>query len=117
MEELDRIRRELEARHAALRRRVGRIEAHRRHEGEPLDEDFEEQAVEQENDEVLDGLGESGSRELEAIGRALARIDEGTFGTCTRCGEPIPPARLRVMPTAETCVPCSDGRGDHGGES
>ena len=44
--------------------------------------------------------------ELEAIDAALKRIDFGTGGLCTACGEPIPLARLRAAPTAVTCVQC-----------
>ncbi|HEV2754885.1 MAG TPA: TraR/DksA C4-type zinc finger protein [Actinomycetota bacterium] len=37
---------------------------------------------------------------------ALARIDAGTFGTCERCGTPIPEERLEAIPTATLCVSC-----------
>lgn len=37
---------------------------------------------------------------------ALARIDAGTFGSCERCGNPIPPERLEAIPTATLCVAC-----------
>lgn len=35
---------------------------------------------------------------------ALARLDEGTYGTCVDCGQPIPDARLEVRPEAARCV-------------
>ena len=35
---------------------------------------------------------------------ALARIDDGTFGTCVDCGKPIPDARLEVRPEASRCI-------------
>jgi DnaK suppressor protein len=35
---------------------------------------------------------------------ALARIDDGTYGTCVDCGKPIPDARLEVRPEAARCV-------------
>ena len=35
---------------------------------------------------------------------ALARLDDGTYGTCIDCGKPIPPARLEVRPEASRCV-------------
>jgi DnaK suppressor protein len=38
--------------------------------------------------------------------RALARIDEGTYGTCESCGEPIGKARLQAFPRAVLCVAC-----------
>ena len=41
------------------------------------------------------------------VDAALARMDEGTFGVCTRCGNQIGIARLRVRPYEPTCVSCS----------
>jgi DnaK suppressor protein len=47
------------------------------------------------------------SRELLAQSeRALARIDEGSYGTCESCGEPIGKARLQAFPRATLCVAC-----------
>jgi DnaK suppressor protein len=43
---------------------------------------------------------------LELSERALARIDEGTFGVCTSCGQPIGKARLQAFPRATLCVTC-----------
>jgi DnaK suppressor protein len=38
--------------------------------------------------------------------QALARIAEGTYGTCDSCGEPIGKARLQAFPRATLCVSC-----------
>lgn len=38
------------------------------------------------------------------IEKALARVDEGTYGTCEACGKPIGDERLEVIPTARYCV-------------
>lgn len=48
-------------------------------------------------------------RALRRTEAALRRMRDGTFGTCQRCGKPIDPDRLRVVPTATTCVACADG--------
>jgi DnaK suppressor protein len=45
-------------------------------------------------------------RKLEAIEYALRQAQEGLYGVCERCGEPIDPARLEVMPEATLCVTC-----------
>lgn len=45
---------------------------------------------------------------LVEIDAALARIDDGTYGVCVVCGQPIPAARLEVRPTATTCVGCAN---------
>ena len=43
---------------------------------------------------------------LELSERALARIDEGTFGVCASCGQAIGKARLQAFPRATLCVTC-----------
>lgn len=45
-------------------------------------------------------------QQLEHIQAALQRVDEGTYGLCAACGEPIPPDRLEVLPYASLCVRC-----------
>ncbi len=47
-------------------------------------------------------------RELTRIGAALARLDDGEFGDCIKCGEPIPPARLAIDPAILVCVACAE---------
>jgi DnaK suppressor protein len=37
---------------------------------------------------------------------SLGRLDDGTFGTCERCGKEIPVERLEALPTARLCVDC-----------
>src|SRR2546428_8226053 len=39
---------------------------------------------------------------------ALERLNEGEYGVCVECSEPIPPARLRALPEVQTCVRCQD---------
>ena len=41
---------------------------------------------------------------MEKIDKALARIDEGTYGLCERCGKPIEKARLKALPYANLCL-------------
>ena len=44
------------------------------------------------------------------IKKALARIDEGTYGLCAACGEAIDPGRLEIMPYAVFCVRCQQAQ-------
>jgi len=44
--------------------------------------------------------------EMQAVERALARLDAGTYGDCASCGEPIALQRLMVQPAAENCADC-----------
>ena len=101
------IRSELLARRGVLERRVGRIQTDVRHQEAPLEADAEEQVVQLENDAVLQALDATGRRELEAIDRALARLEAGSYGTCAACGDEIPLARLHALPTATTCADCA----------
>jgi RNA polymerase-binding transcription factor len=43
---------------------------------------------------------------IDQMTRAIARIDEGTYGTCERCGRPIDAARLKELPHALLCLDC-----------
>jgi DnaK suppressor protein len=43
---------------------------------------------------------------IDQVTRAIARIDEGTYGTCERCGRPIDAARLKALPHALLCMDC-----------
>lgn len=53
-------------------------------------------------------LYQSGSSELAQIEEALQKIDDGTYGICGVCDEPIPLARLRALPFATMCVACKE---------
>jgi DnaK suppressor protein len=41
---------------------------------------------------------------LRKIERALARMDEGTYGICSRCGKPIEKTRLKALPYVDLCI-------------
>jgi RNA polymerase-binding transcription factor len=55
-------------------------------------------------DELDAGRLEDLRRELAAVERAEARLEEGTYGLSIESGEPIPDARLEALPTAERTV-------------
>jgi DnaK suppressor protein len=48
--------------------------------------------------------------ELADLDRAEARVATGEFGSCTRCGEPIPAAQLELRPARTLCVRCADAQ-------
>lgn len=43
---------------------------------------------------------------LALVDAAVERLDDGTFGTCLRCGKPIATARLEALPWAAYCIDC-----------
>ena len=89
-----------------LTRRVNAIDKDIRHEG--MSGDWEEQATERENDEVLESLGNASAQELAMIDQALKRIEDGEYFICSECGADIPPARLELLPYTTLCVNCAE---------
>jgi DnaK suppressor protein len=51
-------------------------------------------------------LEEHSGQVLEQIDTALTRIEDGTFGTCAKCGNPIAEERLEARPWASLCIDC-----------
>lgn len=45
---------------------------------------------------------------LEQVDKALARVEEGSYGTCTRCSKKISIPRLEAVPSAELCIECKE---------
>jgi DnaK suppressor protein len=53
-------------------------------------------------------LKQTDAKILRAIEEALVRIDNGTYGVCRDCGEPIAEARLNAIPWARVCIKCKE---------
>ena len=98
---------QLEARLGELTARLQRIESELE---QPVSDSFAEQAVEREEEEVLEDLGAAGVQEIRMIEAALDRIDQGTYGTCVVCGDPIGDDRLDVLPQTPMCRDCAAQR-------
>ncbi len=80
---------------------------------EPGDVQFDEESgegdplgVERERDLLLSAQARAA---VDEIDRALAKMDDGTYGVCERCGNAIPKARLKALPYAALCVACKSG--------
>jgi RNA polymerase-binding protein DksA len=61
--------------------------------------------------DALASLIERSEDRLQLIVHALARVTNGTYGTCAECGENIPLERLKALPFALLCVDCQQKRG------
>ncbi len=96
-------RERLQARRAELVERMIQLEDWL---DDPADQDAVERATERESDEVFEAQGLAGQQEVTAIDAALARIDNGMYGICMSCGEPISEARLDAVPHAALCRNC-----------
>jgi DnaK suppressor protein len=73
---------------------------------EPATE-IEERAQKVRDTRIFARLDDRRERQLKEIDDALERIALGSYGICERCGKPIPPARLRAVPTARFHVQCA----------
>ena len=84
-----------------------------------LSHSLEDQTDEDGNDSHLaDSASETVDREIEqslednaehllaSIDQALTRLDEGTYGSCVRCGKPVGDERLAALPYAAKCIEC-----------
>lgn len=101
---LDSLRDELKQQKVELEQRLSRIhENHRR----PLESDSKERAMQLENTEVVDALGNEAREELEQISVALQRIENGDYGLCISCGDAISEQRLKAFPRANKCIECA----------
>ena len=72
-----------------------------------LPADLEDQAIDLEDDEVLERLGRANETELRFLHDALKRIEDGSYGICARCGEDISDARLAAVPHTMVCKACA----------
>ena len=88
-----------------LQRRISMIDSDFAQE---RDDDFEELAVESQNDEVLNALQNEAIAELEQITKALHLLDCGKYGKCLDCGKNIDPDRLRILPYTTLCKQCAN---------
>lgn len=100
------------ARQALLERREQLIQRHREtiaKEDELLtnrEPDLPDVAAERTAATVLERLDDADHVRLLRIGRALERIDDGSYGVCVVCGAAIAPARLALVPEADRCAAC-----------
>jgi RNA polymerase-binding protein DksA len=88
---------------------------HEANSGSSLEEETEEETYDNHladsatatlNREIDHTLEENAEHVLGGINQALARIDDGTFGTCTGCGKEIAEERLEARPYATRCIDC-----------
>ena len=97
-------RRLLETRRADLTAEMREIED--RLDAEPS-KDWEDRASERQGDEVLEARGTHDLTEIRQIDAALKRIENGSYGICAKCGDPISLERLSAVPATLFCKRCA----------
>lgn len=95
---------QLRDRLAYLEENMQKIESELDH---PLDKDLEDAAIDIEDDEVLEDLGNAEKLEVRQIEAALERIAEGEYGYCVKCGDKIAEERLDIVPQTPFCAKCA----------
>jgi RNA polymerase-binding protein DksA len=110
---LDRLRIQLVEELAAHERQAEGLQAEAEalaNEREPGDTQFDEESgegdtlsVERERDLAL---STAARQTIDDITKALARMDDGSYGYCEVCGDRIPVPRLEAIPWADQCVKC-----------
>ncbi len=103
MVDISKIRDQLKSRLETLNQRIGEIEGDLR---TAPSADWEEQAIETQGDQVLEGVEGSALTEAQQIHAAIVRIDAGTYGECSTCGKAIGEKRLQALPYAIQCIDC-----------
>lgn len=68
--------------------------------------DFKDVAAEDSQAAVTEVATEKAARELRDIAAALRRIDEGEYGLCEDCGDPVDERRLLALPATRYCTSC-----------
>ena len=111
MKEYDETRGVLSTMLEELNNRLDSITHDVRHEQTPLEKNFSEQATQNENNEVLDYLGNSARAEIAQIKLAISNIDNGCYGICEHCAEPISKERLAAVPYTSQCIKCASQAG------
>src|SRR5260370_8299216 len=79
-------------------------------------EEPEEEGVDIQETDVEQGILDSEKTLLAEVQQALVRIENGTYGICSNCGQPIPEKRLEAIPWATLCVTCESKLGAEGWE-
>lgn len=103
---LEQVRTRLLSRRAELQQRRQRVAGDLSRQHEPLSADSDDRAIQLENDEPLQAIGEAALQEVADIDVALDRLARGLYGICKTCGKEISAARLAAIPQASTCQHC-----------
>jgi RNA polymerase-binding protein DksA len=107
----DLLKKRLEKEKKHLQDELRRLEAssYERREGSPFGKREEEaDAVSELEKKIAEEKRAKGL--LSEIEHALHKFEEGTYGLCDECGEPIDPKRLEAIPQTSLCVDCKGKR-------
>lgn len=84
--------------------RIDKIEDHIQNPQDDLNEHWEDQAISYRQNDMRQNLKSEARQSLIYVENALSRIENGTYGECEVCGEPIEAQRLEALPYATLCM-------------
>ena len=84
--------------------RINKIEDHIQNPQDDLNEHWEDQAISYRQNDMRTNLMGEARQSLIYVENALSRIENGTYGECEVCGEPIEEQRLKALPYATLCM-------------
>lgn len=84
--------------------RIDKIEDHIQNPQDDLNEHWEDQAISYRQNDMRKNLMGEARQSLIYVENALSRIENGTYGECEVCGEPIETQRLDALPYATLCM-------------
>lgn len=108
MTDTSNIKERLLAMRSEYTKRVHALDKDLHHEEYAVEKDFAEQATQMENQQVLEALDDEAKYQLGQIDSALRRIEQGSYGICASCGEPIATSRLDAVPYTIHCIDCAE---------
>jgi DnaK suppressor protein len=108
MKRYEQIRRKLISKRDEIEERLNKIDQDILHTNGAPNPDSGEQAIERENDDVLEALGGIARSELEQINTALERIERNEYGICAVCKKNISAERLEAIPYTDHCINCAE---------
>ena len=106
--EAEKYRRLLDDKKASLSQEIAKTRSAEEETTEESTQDIADKAVSSYTREFLYSLTDGERGTLLQIDEALARIDEGSYGFCTNCGQPMAEKRLTAVPWAPYCVDCQE---------
>jgi DnaK suppressor protein len=96
------------ARRESLVGQVQQAELYSRERDSEATQDPADMAANAYTKELLVSMSDNDRQLLNLIDEALERIEDGEYGRCVRCEEPLPDKRLEAVPWARHCVRCQD---------
>ena len=106
--ELEKYRQLLEQKKAELANELAKARTAEEESNEDVTQDIADKAVSSYTREFLYSLTDGERTVLLQIDEALARIDDGTYGSCANCGIQLNDRRLTAVPWAPYCVDCQE---------